>query len=110
MEPGYSPLFLLALVAGFNFTKEWETTRYQLAREDGHKLYFRSTFWGLVVCVVTAALIVVFTYTAMGLYHQHLVHPFDTAIPLILGTLIISPFAAYLYASILNRFADALEF
>lgn len=110
MELGYSPLFLLGLVSGFNFIKEWEVTRYQLAREDGHKLYFRAAFWGLLVCFVTALFILIGSYSLFGFYHKRLVHPFDTTTQLVLLTLILSPFAAYLLAKFLNTYANELEY
>jgi hypothetical protein len=109
MELGYSPLFLLGLVAGFNFIKEWEVTRYQLAREDGHKLYFRAAFWGLAVSISTAALILTFAYLGTSIYHNQLSHPFDAPTELVLLTLIVSPITAYAFAKVLNRFVNKLE-
>lgn len=109
MDLGYSPLFLLGLVSGFNFIKEWEVTRYQLAREDGHKLYFRAAFWGLITSLVTAILILVVAYAGFWIDNGRLVHPFENDTQLVLLTLVISPFTAIPYAKLMNRFANELE-
>lgn len=109
MELGYSPLFLLGLVAGFNFIKEWEVTRYQLAREDGHKLYFRAAFWGLVVCAISASLVLAFAYLYVSVSQIELFHPVIIVTELVLVTLVVSPITAYAFAKLLNIFANKLE-
>lgn len=109
MELGYSPLFLLGLVAGFNFIKEWEVTRYQLAREDGHKLYFRAAFWGLVVCAISASLVLAFAYLYVSVSQNELFHPVIIMTELVLVTLVVSPITAYAFAKLLNIFANKLE-
>jgi len=42
-------LVLLPLVGGYIFASNWDFTRYHLAREDGHRLYFRAAFWGVAL-------------------------------------------------------------
>ncbi|MEC8859900.1 MAG: hypothetical protein VYE29_07840 [Pseudomonadota bacterium] len=110
MELGYSPLFLLGLVAGFNFIKEWEATRYLLAREDGHKLYFRAAFWGLVVCLITAAPILLVDRIAQNCWVEYPGLPVDDTESLVISVLIVAPFTAFLVANIFNLFTNALEY
>lgn len=114
MDLGFSPLFLLGLVAGFNFIKEWEATRYQLAREDGHKLYFRSAFWGLFVTGVTASLIAFLSAisikTCGNQICAYFASPFESLSELVIVALLVAPFAAYVLAKLFNIFTNDLEY
>lgn len=47
-------LLLLPLVGGYVFARAWNVTRYLSAREEGHRLYFRAAFFGVVLFVVVA--------------------------------------------------------
>lgn len=110
MDIGYSPLFLLGLVAGFNFIKEWEATRYRLAREDGHKLYFRAAFWGLVVCLVTS----LFFFGLLHLLPNSWRGPFnyltDDTASFVIQVLLTSPFFAFLIAKLFNKFTNEYKY
>lgn len=40
-------LLILPIVGGYIFASNWIVTSYQIAREDGHRLYFRAAFYGV---------------------------------------------------------------
>jgi len=50
-----TPFLLQVLVGGYVFANTCNPIRYRTAREDGHRLYFRATFYG--VCLFFAALL-----------------------------------------------------
>lgn len=47
-------LFALPLVGGLIFCSNWNFTRWRVAREDGHRLYFRAVFFGALIFVLVA--------------------------------------------------------
>jgi hypothetical protein len=47
-------LFALPLVGGLIFCSNWNCTRWRVAREEGHRLYFRSVFFGALIFVLVA--------------------------------------------------------
>lgn len=47
-----APLFLLPIIGGFALITFWKRQRYHIAREEGHRLYFRSAFWGTVLVLL----------------------------------------------------------
>lgn len=47
-------LFALPLVGGLIFSSHWNFTRWRVAREEGHRLYFRAVFWGAVIFALVA--------------------------------------------------------
>ena len=49
-------LLALPLVGGLIFCSRWNFTRWRVAREDGHRLYFRAVFYGTVLFLIAAAL------------------------------------------------------
>jgi hypothetical protein len=49
-------LFALPLVGGLIFCSTWNFTRWRVAREDGHRLYFRAVLFGAILFAVVAAL------------------------------------------------------
>lgn len=49
-------LFALPLVGGLIFCSHWNYTRWRVAREDGHRLYFRAVLFGAILFVVVATL------------------------------------------------------
>jgi len=110
MDIGYSPLFLLGLVAGFNFIKEWEATRYRLAREDGHKLYFRAAFWGLVVCVVTSLFFFGLLHFIPDSWRGPFNYLLDDTASFVIQVLLTSPFFAFLIAKLFNKFTNEYEY
>lgn len=42
-------LLILPLVGGYAFARNWEPSRNYLAREEGHRLYFRSAFYAIAL-------------------------------------------------------------
>ncbi|MFM5007356.1 hypothetical protein ACEUB7_02375 [Aeromonas veronii] len=57
-----SALLLLPLLAGYVMSVTWYGSRYNAAREDGHRLYFRAAFYGCF-CLICGFLI---TLSLMG--------------------------------------------
>lgn len=49
-------LFALPLVGGLIFCSTWNVTRWLVAREEGHRLYFRAVLFGAILFVVVAIL------------------------------------------------------
>lgn len=49
-------LFALPLVGGLIFCSAWNVTRWRVAREEGHRLYFRAVLFGAILFVVVAAI------------------------------------------------------
>jgi hypothetical protein len=49
-------LFALPLVGGLIFCSVWNFTRWRVAREEGHRLYFRAVFYGAILFVVVATI------------------------------------------------------
>ena len=47
-------LFALPLVGGLFFCSYWNYTRWRVAREDGHRLYFRAVFFGSLIFALVA--------------------------------------------------------
>jgi hypothetical protein len=47
-------LFALPLVGGLIFSSCWNFTRWRVAREEGHRLYFRAVFFGAIIFAVVA--------------------------------------------------------
>jgi hypothetical protein len=47
-------LFALPLVGGLFFCSCWNCTRWRVAREDGHRLYFRAVFAGALLFALVA--------------------------------------------------------
>ena len=47
-------LFALPLVGGLIFCSNWNYTRWRVAREDGHRLYFRAVFFGALIFALVA--------------------------------------------------------
>ena len=47
-------LFALPLVGGLVFCSVWNCTRWRVAREEGHRLYFRAVFFGALLFAVAA--------------------------------------------------------
>lgn len=66
-------LVLLPLVGGYIFASNWDFTRYHLAREDGHRLYFRAAFWG-VALFSTFMLIHILFYHFTDSYQELVLH------------------------------------
>lgn len=49
MDANQTPFLLLALVGGYFFVRTFEPTRFEVAREAGHRLYFRSAYVGALL-------------------------------------------------------------
>ena len=49
-------LLFLPLVGGYIFSSNFVTTKYYVSREDGHRLYFRAVFYGVIFFVVAVFL------------------------------------------------------
>jgi len=49
-------ILLLPLVGGYIFANKWLITSYSVAREEGHRLYFRAAFYGVFVFIVALLL------------------------------------------------------
>ena len=47
-------LFALPLVGGLIFCSEWNRTRWLVAREEGHRLYFRAVLYGALIFATVA--------------------------------------------------------
>src|SRR5438876_350077 len=47
-------LFALPLVGGLFFCSTWNCTRYRVAREEGHRHYFRAVFFGTLLLLRVA--------------------------------------------------------
>lgn len=47
-------LFALPLVGGLIFCSTWNFTRWRVAREDGHRLYFRAILFGALLFAIVA--------------------------------------------------------
>lgn len=115
MTFNYTPLFILPLVGGFVFIKEWEATRYILPREDGHKLYFRSAYCGLFICIAAFFSLALIVYVAATIpwrfsssFADYSGNLFDSR--LVFMTLLASPILGYVFARFLNIFTDELNF
>lgn len=115
MTFNYTPLFILPLVGGFVFIKEWEGTRYILPREDGHKLYFRSAYCGLFVCIAAFFSLALIVYVAAIIpwrfsssFADYSGNLFD--LRLVFMTLLASPVLGYVFARFLNIFTDELNY
>ncbi len=44
-----APLFLIALTAGYIFSRDFYLTKWEIARVEGQRLLFESAFWGIVL-------------------------------------------------------------
>lgn len=55
MEAAFA--LLLPLVAGYLFVSSCRRLKYKHARDDGHRLYFRIAYYGLLLFVATAVLL-----------------------------------------------------
>ena len=115
MTFNYTPLFILPLVGGFVFVKEWEATRYVLPREDGHKLYFRSAYCGLFVSIAAFFSLTLVVYIAATIpwpfsfpFAGYPENQFDSR--LVFMTLLASPVFGYVFARFLNIFTDELNY
>lgn len=49
-------LFLVVL-GDFQLSTRWTRTRFEILREDGHKLYFKSAYYGICVFLTTYAIV-----------------------------------------------------
>lgn len=49
-------LFALPLVGGLIFCSTWNFTRWRVAREDGHRLYFRAVLFGAILFAFVASI------------------------------------------------------
>jgi len=49
-------LFALPLVGGLIFCSTWNCTRWRVAREEGHRLYFRAVLFGAILFAVIATI------------------------------------------------------
>lgn len=49
-------LFVLPLIGGFTFAKNFLLVRYQAAREDGQRLYYRAALFGVLFSVLGAVI------------------------------------------------------
>ena len=109
MEFSLTPLFLLAVVAGYRFIKEYEGTRYRLPREEGHALYFDSAFYGLIIFLVTLFLVRA-AYAGTTTLSQHLIpaleHRFFSldSQALILIALFVAPLLSGVMARLANKY------
>ena len=56
MDAAFALLFLLPLVGGSLFAKECTFVKYVAAREDGHRLYFRVAYYGIMLFVLSLVL------------------------------------------------------
>lgn len=56
---------ILPLVAGYLYVSGCNPLRYKQARDDGHRLYFRIAYYGLLLFIVTA-LTLGFAYWSLG--------------------------------------------
>lgn len=70
------PLLVLPLVGGYVFSVVWKATHYIVARESGHKLYFRAIYYGVFLFLVSSCLHILL-YTAYSWYRDfvHLFTP-----------------------------------
>ncbi|MEM7209736.1 MAG: DUF6338 family protein [Pseudomonadota bacterium] len=108
MDFGLAPFLLLAIVAGYRFVKHWEATRYRLAREQGHRLYFEATFYGMLLSVLTVCLLaLIYHLLPVSIVNTTL---FDYSIneritlqELLLAALIAAPFLAQWAALAANK-------
>ena len=73
-------LVLLPLVGGYIFASNWDYTRYDLAREEGHRLYFRAAFWGVALCAALM-LVHILVYHFSGGYRQCVLYVRDLLDP-----------------------------
>lgn len=106
-------LVLLPLVGGYIFASNWDFTRYHLAREDGHRLYFRAAFWGVALFsafMLIHILVYHFTdsYQELVLYVRDLLDPwfkdYEKGNPVDFAVVTtISMLLAYPLANLLNR-------
>lgn len=116
MDLSLTPLLLLPLVAGYIFIKEWEVVRYSVAIEDGHRLYFRSAFHGVIITAISFLILRAFdaplitaSWKSPELYTQLANHFFELPVSklTVFFTLVVSPFVAKLLAITLNIFSKA---
>lgn len=56
-------LLLLPLVGGYVFARRWNVTEYRVAREEGHRLYFRAAFYAVFLFGCAALLRLYFLST-----------------------------------------------
>lgn len=63
-------MLLLPLIGGYFFVKNCILTSYEVARESGHRLYFRAAFAGFVLLVT--ALLAYSTLAAFDSFHTQL--------------------------------------
>lgn len=111
MEWSIAPLLLLGLVAGYVFIQHYEVLRYKVAREDGHKLYFRSAFWGIPVTLATTLLLTLLAKAVLSIDSwqslQRLFLNFtDSKKELLIAGLVSSPIMAVGYAKLFNLFTN----
>ena len=64
----FAVLLFLPLVGGYIFARTCNFTRYKVPREDGHRLYFRSGFWGVALFIAALALhLLMFSHSARSI-------------------------------------------
>ncbi len=54
-----APFLLLTVVGGYQFASEFILSRYEVARAQGHRLYFEAIRYGLVLAIAFTALVFV---------------------------------------------------
>lgn len=110
MDSSLVPLFLLPVLAGFKFNNEWEVTRYKVAREDGHRLYFKAALSGFFIALSIFLLLcfLAFFCSCFDPLINRLVSsatPAASVLPmLLLIALASSPLVAWPLARLLNLF------
>ena len=55
---------IFPVIGGYFFSKDWAISEYEVAREDGHKLYFRAAFYGFNLFIFSYATYFLFSQCA----------------------------------------------
>ncbi|MBU1188972.1 MAG: hypothetical protein KKC01_08075 [Gammaproteobacteria bacterium] len=106
MEKLLIPLALLPIVAGFQFGRIWEPTRYQIARSDGQKLYLTSAYYGYFIALALFASICSFDCWILDLCSVH-----ERCFGHFAGvTFVLSPLVAWPAAKLLNLFVNEYDY
>lgn len=106
-----APFLVLPLVGGYSFSVIWYATKYVIARESGHKLYFRAIFYGVFLFIASALLhVILFSLSdiyrnavslLLPVFNNTEIHLFskESRLAILLGSYFLGPFLAILLNS-----------
>lgn len=118
MELSSALLVFIPLVGGYRFARRWNISRVSVAQEDGHKLYFRSAFNGLILFILVygiyflGAQIILLCEVFSERSHSSLIFDPTVIWPSQLefqSVAVISAFSGELFARVINKYGPLFK-